>query len=362
MGGDEAAVVAYEAHGTRGMGRIASNCQVASRWRIEPCLEGGAQKVILKPDEAERFYRVWWPLLHFTNRETGLFPRVASASPTRPPPTPEAALRIRNALWSDPTLLTRFVKENPQKLQAGDLALAESWRHRVQGTFFVFRYLTRHSVLIDDQDPARAFAVKGLQSSFRDLLGPDLPVAVQAVLLPFEDVIVYDGLLEPYPVAFGNGIRRSLNEAYSHVRERDGVISSLPPAERAAKTDPSAVRRRNVKLLDEFRRHSYLLGRSSATVERDVSTLQTLAETRLMTASPPRGLIDVAPADLRDGSTSQATDGAPRSESARQAIKRFIRFLDETGRLEPARARALHSALERSSAPRTRGGRRSRAG
>lgn len=313
--------------------------------------------MILEPAESERFFRVWWPLLHFTNRETGLFPRFASAAPTKPPPTAEAALRTRNALWADPTLLGRFVKENPQKLGAEDLALAESWRHRVQGTFFVFRHLQRHSLLIDGQGPARAFAVKGLQSSFPDLLGPEVPVAVKAVLLPFEDVIVCDGLLEPYPVVFGGGIRRDLKESYSHIRERDAVITSLPPAEQAAKTDPSAVNRRNVKLLDEFRRHSYLAGRSSATVERDVSTLQSLAGKRLMTASPPRGLIDISPSDIRDRSSPRAAVRAPQPESERQAIRRFVRFLDETGRIEPARFRALHAAAERASSPRARGAR-----
>lgn len=292
--------------------------------------------MIIKPAESRRFFRVWWPLLHFTNREQRILPQSASTAPTKPPPTMEAALRIRDGLWSDPLLLQRFVKENPYDLTVQDLALAESWRHRIEGTFFVFRHLKRHTILIDESDPPRAFAVKGLQSSFADLLGPDVPVAAEAVLLPFGDQIVYDGLLVPYPIVFGSGIRRNLKETYDRIRERDALIESLPPRERTSKRDSAAVERRNMKLLDEFRRHSYVAGRGSATVDRDVAILRALADDRMLRDSPPRGLIEVSPVDIRGGLAGSQADA--------RSVTRFVQFLAETGRVDRDAARATVAA------------------
>lgn len=292
--------------------------------------------MILPPAESKRFFRVWWPLLHFTNRELRLFPKLLTAPSNGPPPTMEAAYRIRTALWKDRTILQRFVKENPYGLVAEDLSLAASWKHRVEGTFFVFRHLKRHSILIDESDSPRAFAVQGITSSFSDLLGPEVPLATQAVLLPFDDKIVCDGLLAPYPVVFGNGIRRDLKEAYDRIRERDVVIESLPPSDRASKRDPAAIRRRNAKLLAEFKRYSYLVSRSSATVERDVEALQALAET-MLGGEAPHMLLDLSRADIR----TLVRSGA---RSASQSVARFIGFLAETGRINPGPAQSLRAA------------------
>jgi hypothetical protein len=292
--------------------------------------------MILEPSERERLFRISWPLLHFTNQELQIFPKLTTAPSDRPPSTMEAAHRIRTALWKDPVILQRFTKENPYALPAEDLAVAASWEHRVEGTFFVFRHLKRHTILIDESDPPRAFAVHGLTDPISAILGPDLPVAVQAVLLPFEEKIVYDGLLAPYPVIFGSGIRHSLKEAYDRIRERDAVIASLPPKDRPSKPDGAAIPRRNSKLLDVFRRYSYLAGRTSATVERDVAVVLVLAS-EMSRSDPSRGLIDVAAADI----PACVPSGKSDSRSSAHSLSRFARFLAETGRTEPEVARAL---------------------
>ena len=73
-----------------------------------------------------------------------------------------------------------------------------------------------------------AYGVLALSQPFEELVGPDLPVLTQTVLLPFKDMIVYDGLLNAYRISFGPGIRRSLNESFREAKERHGIVTSLP--------------------------------------------------------------------------------------------------------------------------------------
>ena len=56
------------------------------------------------------------------------------------------------------------------------------------------------------------------------MLEQDPPVMVEAVLLPWKDRIVCDGLIRPHRVMFGSGYRRSMKESYQQA-EAQGIIT-----------------------------------------------------------------------------------------------------------------------------------------
>src|ERR1043165_3300829 len=92
--------------------------------------------------------------------------------------------------------------------------------------------MTKYTVfLFTDKGPI-AYGVLALSQPFEELIGPYLPVLTQTVLLPFKDVIVYDGLLNAYRISFGPGIRRSLNDSYKEAKASNGIVTSLPMAAR----------------------------------------------------------------------------------------------------------------------------------
>jgi len=109
----------------------------------------------LSESEVERFYSVWFPLLHFVNQHRNVVPsfpqewRDANVSP-------EVAVPVRDALWENDELLEAFIAENPAQLSQDDLALVESWKHRVGGNFFIFRHLKKYTIFIDESSPANA--------------------------------------------------------------------------------------------------------------------------------------------------------------------------------------------------------------
>ena len=72
-------------------------------------------------------------------------------------------------------------------------------------------------------------AVLGIYSPFAEMF-PYVPMFVEAVLIPFRDVIITDGLLQspPMQISFGGGIRRMLGAQYSEARAALQVRTMLP--------------------------------------------------------------------------------------------------------------------------------------
>jgi hypothetical protein len=90
------------------------------------------------------------------------------------------------------------------------------------------KHLKPYAVFMSAGEPTRLYGVVGLYDPLEVVFGgAPLPLLVKAVLLPFCDRIIYDGLLSAYRLSFGPGIRSGLNESYSRAKERDGIIEAL---------------------------------------------------------------------------------------------------------------------------------------
>src|SRR5262249_34528516 len=159
----------------------------------------------LPPEQVERFYSIWKPLILFVNRRLNVEPAMLHAKLDESWDLHQG-FAIREALWANDAVREAFIAENPANLSAADLAIVESWRYRVAGMFCIFRHLKKHSLLIKDDE---VYAVLGLVSSLDELV-PFTPGYAQTVLLPFEDHIIYDSLMQPYNVFLGPGIRANL--------------------------------------------------------------------------------------------------------------------------------------------------------
>lgn len=134
---------------------------------------------------------------------------------------------LRGALWRDDALRESFIAANPAGLCERDLGIVASWKRRIGKSFLVVRHLKGHSVFLEEGPPARAYGVCGLHDPIEEVVGSHLPVAVEAVLLPFEGRIVYDGLMKLYSVAFGPGMRANIAAAYRGAREARGIVTRI---------------------------------------------------------------------------------------------------------------------------------------
>jgi hypothetical protein len=294
----------------------------------------------LPPDQTARFYRIWFALLSYVNEQRHLM----AAFPVRPADgsvQTEDAVLLRDALWADDSLLEGFLAENPAQCSQADLALVESWRHRLAGTFFVVRALKAYTIFLSDRAPGHAYGVLGLTSPIEETVPLPLPIVAQAVLLPFEGQIIYDSLFSSYPVTFGPGYRRHLGDLYRNLQEREGVITSLLPGEPLGREEQrSQAQKRIVKTVQAFRAQLTRAGLTSKTVEQHVATIESFAQIALLSQVPPRTLLEMTPEEMQ---TYLHTSGSGANSTS---FKRFVRFLLETERMECEDVEALQEVLK----------------
>ena len=70
--------------------------------------------------------------------------------------------------------------------------------------------------------------VLGLYSTWEEMFGyRPLPVMMEAVLLPFRDKIITDGLVIPYNVVFSRGAAADFNYAYMNAKKSGKIRFSL---------------------------------------------------------------------------------------------------------------------------------------
>jgi hypothetical protein len=292
--------------------------------------------MILPPHVTERFYRIWWALLRYANAQRHILPEPLTLPP-QGTLAPADGLKLREVVWGDDSLREAFIAENPAALTPEDVGIVRRWQHRVTGTFFVLRHLKKYSVFFAEAPQARAYGVVGLVSPFEELIGAYLPRAVQAVLLPFEDRITYDGFLSGYSVSFGAGIRRSLDVAYRNAREREGIVTSLLATEPTGRD----IAARNMSVLAAFRTALYRSGLGTKAVERHVRNIEAFANGYLACQEHPCGLAEIGSEDLEN----YLETGVQDQNSLLTSFQRFVRFMYDSERIDPDTAAAFRDVF-----------------
>ncbi|MBC8448090.1 MAG: hypothetical protein H8D78_10085 [Chloroflexi bacterium] len=285
----------------------------------------------LSPSDVDIFYEIQTSLFSFVNQQRQLFPEPEGPDEIMMSEGLDGIDALRQALYADLSLLDRFVATNPHNLPTGYLEIARSWHHLKAGKFFIFRYLKKHTIFLDDSEPAKAYGVLGLRSDFDEILLMRPPILVEAVLLPFRNQIVFDGILKPYNIIFGGGIRRNLNDVYRQAKERFGIITSLLP--KPGEEEVVAVVQDSYgRVLKAFERWLPRYGLRPQTIERHVTNVRRFAEAYLERQQPPRAFHDATLADVR-GYLSSALPPDTKVKDSVVSFKKFFRFMGETVRM-----------------------------
>ena len=285
----------------------------------------------LPPTQVQHYYRLWLPLLQFANQQLGLFSDLrGTAGPDSI--DRDRAIKVRDALWENDRILDRFVEENPVGFQSEALAILKSWKHRRTGEFFVYKVFKKHGIFINQKEKPEVFEVKGLQSSFDEIL-PFFPILVQTVLLPFQGELIADGLFASYSVYFGKGIQAELKDIYNDAKERGTIITTLVPLEQPPLRDALLAKAEatNKRVLSVLQKHEYKSGLSANTVERDQVVASDFARYLLGQQPLPVSLRDFITEDVLRYMQSLPEAGR---KTARISLKRFTNFLRDTGRLD----------------------------
>ena len=220
----------------------------------------------LSQSDVTLFYDIFFNLLDFINKRDriipSLLPTIHSFTGTNSL-DPAEIKQIASVVWTNPVkeidaylAMADSAKDSDER-DSGEREILQSWKHCVNGQFFIERHLKSGSILIGRPETAdttdngnkdnssvrsaakkednhdnhdSVFLVCGLNSSIEEMFPSDyfpLPVIVKATLLPFKGRIITDGLVQRYNIFSGGGVKKMLRETYSEAKRNSRIITSL---------------------------------------------------------------------------------------------------------------------------------------
>ena len=179
----------------------------------------------LSQEDGQLYYKLWRPLLDFVNRTYGInkkLKNIAEAKNLDPAEVKEVA----NKLWSEVEIIDRYIKENPE-LPAEHKEIIQSGKRRIQGKFIMERHLKKGTIFISMENE-QVYQVSGIISSWEEMFyGASMPLIVEATFIPFRDVIISDGLVIPYNIILGGGMKRMFKDVYMAAKKSGQIHRSL---------------------------------------------------------------------------------------------------------------------------------------
>jgi hypothetical protein len=191
-------------------------------------------KMNLAPEDAQLFFKLFLALLAYTNRQLNVVENVSTVGDIHKlgPTGTASTMKIRDALYAHPKLFDQFIADNPDGFSSEELSLIASWKHHISGEFYLMRYLKKYAVFMHAKKSDHLYGVLGLFDPIEVLVrGQPLPVLLKATLLPFKDQIIYDGLVAPYTVLFGKGIRTDLDATFRRLKQKEGIVEQFVDAD-----------------------------------------------------------------------------------------------------------------------------------
>ena len=179
----------------------------------------------LSQEDGQLYYKLWLPLLDFVNKEYLINSKLKSIA-TAKSLNPAEVKEVANKLWSDVTIIDEYLKEN-EDLPEEHKEIVRSWKRRIQGKFLMERHLKKGTIFISMENE-EVYQVSGIISSWEELFfGAPMPLMMEATFIPFRDVIISDGLVLPYNILIGGGMKRMFKDVYMSAKKSGKIHRTL---------------------------------------------------------------------------------------------------------------------------------------
>ena len=154
----------------------------------------------LSQEDGQLYYRLWLPLLDFVNRKYRVSSKLKNITEKKGL-DPSEVKKAADRLWSDVTAIEDYLKANDD-LPEEYKEIVRSWK--------------------------QVYQVSGIISSWEEMFyGAPMPLILEATFMPFRDVIISDGLVMPYNVIVGGGMKRMFKDVYMNAKKSGRIHQSL---------------------------------------------------------------------------------------------------------------------------------------
>lgn len=179
--------------------------------------------MILNPQDADLFFRLYIPLLGFVKTHITNIPGLEEAEEMK-----HVLFCTRQAMCKNPKIIQQYLDENPEKMGTDELEIVKGWQRFVHGQFVCIKTGKKHATFLrwEEENDQKVYHVLGLTDPISTFVTEGM-VLQNILLLPFNGRIVWDGLAKLQGVFLGPNIWREVMSVYAEVQKNQQILSTL---------------------------------------------------------------------------------------------------------------------------------------
>ncbi len=170
------------------------------------------ENACLSKEDAKTFYKIYFALLEFTNTKYKIKKDLKIYNKIHL--NPYELQDIIECFWNNKNdVILEFLKNNPYNFNKEELNIARDFKKGFRSLVMIVRFEKDYTgVLCLD----KAYMIKGINDNLDNIISyDDLPLPVITSIIPFKNVLIYDGLLMNFSINLGNNFIKAVDEEYN---------------------------------------------------------------------------------------------------------------------------------------------------
>ncbi len=179
----------------------------------------------LSAEDAALFYELWLPLLDYVNSKYNVNKKLGRKANANGLDLQEVK-KVANRLWDNIEVIDEYLSMKPD-MPEEHKKIVSGWKRCTRGKFIMERHLKKGAIFISMENE-KVYQVSGIVSSWEEMFyGAPLPLILEAALIPFQDVIISDGLVVPYQIIIGRTMAGGFKNVYLDAKKAGKIHRTL---------------------------------------------------------------------------------------------------------------------------------------
>lgn len=168
----------------------------------------------LSSSDKSLFYKIYFALLEFTNRKYKINLTVKIYN-NKKGINPYEINEIVETFWKNKdTIVLELCLANPYKFNKEELQIASEFKKGIRDIIIIHKYEENYTAMMTRD---KIYMVKGLSDNIDNIVSyQKLPYTVRTSIIPFKNVLVYDGILLEIGIKMGNDFEKVLERKYQN--------------------------------------------------------------------------------------------------------------------------------------------------
>lgn len=171
------------------------------------------QNACLSKKDAKLFYKIYFALLEFTNKKYKIKNmKIYNQHGINPYELKE----IVDKFWENKdAIVLEFCLVNPYKFNKEELEITSEFKKGIRGMFIIAKYDLEYTAFMNED---KIYMIKGLNDNIDNIISyKDLPYVTITSIIPFKNVLTYDGMLLGMGVKMGNSFDDMVEKEYDNM-------------------------------------------------------------------------------------------------------------------------------------------------